>query len=127
MSEANESIWMIVGTPTVKGIKGYTDFTGTLLHDDEEPEDSSSECEGRVSLNVEALKTKTHEFMQVVGDIFASADREAQKEGSPGMKLEEIQLSVGLDAEGEIGFWGVGKANVTGATEIKLTFKRKDS
>ena len=60
-------------------------------------------------------------FLQSVGRIFNDAERQTTQ--SPGMRLDEIELSVEINGEGEVKLLGTGgKAGGKGA--IKLKFKR---
>ena len=130
------TLWMITATPspeTTKGVKAGGGFQGGLLGDEEDTtEETATEETGRVPISVSRLQQNLNQFLGVVGDLFVRAEQqaeEAQAEGEtkPGMKLDQIEFSVAVNGEGEVGFWGLGKGKVGGATEIKLTFTRKES
>ncbi len=74
------------------------------------------------TLSVEELEEKMSGFLQMVGRVFSSAEKEAKK--TSGMCLDEIELSVEIGAEGEIRLIGSG-AKASGKSAIKLKFKRE--
>ena len=130
------TLWMITATPSseaTEGEKAGGSFQGGLLGNDEDTnEQTATENTGRVAISVSRLQENLNQFLGVVGDLFVRAEQQAeatQTEGEtkPGMKLDQIELSVAVNGEGEVGFWGLAKGKVGGATEIKLTFTRKDS
>jgi hypothetical protein len=73
-------------------------------------------------LSVDELEAKMSGFLQMVGRVFSSAEKEAKK--TSGMCLDEIELSVEIGAEGEIRLIGSG-AKASGKSAIKLKFKRE--
>jgi len=73
------------------------------------------------TLSVDELEAKMSGFLQMVGRVFSSAEKEAKK--ASGMCLDEIELSVEIGAEGEIHLIGSG-AKASGKSAIKLKFKR---
>ena len=73
------------------------------------------------TLTVGELEQKMSGFLQMVGRVFSSAEKEAKK--TSGMCLDEIELSVEIGAEGEIRLIGSG-AKASGKSAIKLKFKR---
>ncbi|MBD2175578.1 hypothetical protein H6F42_01430 [Pseudanabaena sp. FACHB-1998] len=74
------------------------------------------------TLSVAELEAKMSGFLQMVGRIFSSAEKEAKK--TSGMNLTEIELSVEIGAEGEIRLIGSG-AKANGKSAIKLKFTRE--
>ncbi|ELS33486.1 MULTISPECIES: Pepco domain-containing protein [Pseudanabaena] len=74
------------------------------------------------TLSVAELEAKMSGFLQMVGRVFSSAEKEAKK--TSGMSLDEIELSVEIGAEGEIRLIGSG-AKASGKSAIKLKFKRE--
>ena len=74
------------------------------------------------TLSVDELEAKMSGFLQMVGRVFNSAEKEAKK--ASGMCLDEIELSVEIGAEGEIRLIGSG-AKASGKSAIKLKFKRE--
>lgn len=130
------TLWMITATPSpenTEGEKAVRGFQGGLLGEGEDTnEQTATEDAVRVPISVSRLQQNLNQFLGVVGDLFVRAEQqaeEAQTEGEtkPGMKLDQIELSVAVNGEGEVGFWGLAKGKVGGATEIKLTFTRKES
>ncbi|KAM3102675.1 hypothetical protein ACKFKF_02905 [Phormidesmis sp. 146-12] len=67
-------------------------------------------------LDVAELERKMETFLQMVGRIFSQAEQQAQAQSK--IKLDEIELSVEISAEGEIKLVAGGKGS------IKLKFKR---
>jgi hypothetical protein len=63
-------------------------------------------------------------FLLVVGGLFSRAQRQVNQQS--GLKLDEIELSVEVNAEGEVKLVGTGgKLGTKGA--ITLRFKQFDS
>lgn len=70
----------------------------------------------RVPLDAQALKSQMNGLMQVVGDLFR------QSEHQTGMHLEEVSLTVEINAEGQIGIVGNGgKLGNSGGIAMKFT------
>lgn len=74
-------------------------------------------------ITVEKLEQEMSHFLQVVGQLFNRAEREAAKK--PGMQLEEIELSVEISGEGKVMLMGTG-AKAAGKGAITLKFKRAE-
>ena len=87
---------------------------------EEQPNKNSAKHEK--TLSVAELEAKMSVFLQMVGRVFSSAEKEAKK--TSGMCLDEIELSVEIGAEGEIRLIGSG-AKASGKSAIKLKFKRE--
>ena len=66
------------------------------------------------------LKNNMSEFLEVVEEAFETAEKPKSQ-----MRLEELELSIEINAEGQVSLLGNGsKAGAKGA--ITLKFKRKD-
>ena len=77
--------------------------------------------EKEIKVSVSELEQKMSYFLQSVRRVFRQAEQEASH--SPGIQLDEIELSVEISGEGEVKLLGTGgKAGAKGA--ITLTFKR---
>jgi hypothetical protein len=115
MSEAkSRGIWIITDETSVEdGGKSGID-TGS----DYELEKSNSSRRARLS--ADDLKQNMGEFLDVVEEAFEKAENPRS-----GMRLDELELSVEINGEGQISLLGTGgKAGAKGA--IKLKFKRRD-
>ncbi len=129
------TLWMITETPLSApsdGEKAGGSYRGGIIGDQEQAE--TTQETGKVSIAIGKLQENLSQFLSVVGDLFIEAEQQAQitepevtKEANPGIKLDQIEFSVAVNGEGEVGFWGLAKGKVGGATEIKLTFKRKEA
>ncbi len=138
-SNSEPPLWMITGTSSetsTDGGKGVKEFVGGLLGSEEETAEVSSEAstDGKIALPVGKLQQNLNQFLIVVGDLFIQAEQQAKKTqqisetpNKPGVQLDQIEFSVGINGEGEVGFWGLAQGKVGGMTEIKLTFKRQES
>lgn len=77
--------------------------------------------ERTVKVPISELEQKMSRFLQSVGRLFRQAEQQTIR--SSGIELDEIELSVEINGEGEIKLIGTGgKAGAKGA--IKLKFKR---
>lgn len=75
------------------------------------------------NVKVQKLEEEMGHLMQVVERLFNRTQQ--QGNSKPGMQLDEIELSVEINGEGQISILGTGgKAGGKGA--IKLKFKRAD-
>ena len=136
------TLLMITGTQSLEkgeekkaiadGEKAAENFRGGRLGgNDRELETKERE---KVSISIGKLQNNLNQFLSVVGDLFIQAEQQAKitqseegKEVKAGIKLDQIEFSVAVNGEGEVGFWGLAQGKVGGATEIKLTFKRGDA
>ncbi|MBD2777024.1 Pepco domain-containing protein [Iningainema tapete] len=124
MSERPEdTIWIVTDdTPQITipdGTKGGISRGGDW-GDETEPSGSKGVGDA-VKVSVEKLEQEMSHFVQVVGRIFARAERQANANSL--VQLDEIELSVEISGEGQVKLIGNGvKAGGKGA--IKLKFKR---
>ncbi|RFP59384.1 MAG: hypothetical protein BJG00_009485 [Limnothrix sp. CACIAM 69d] len=70
-----------------------------------------------VEVPASAIRPHMEELLKVVGTVFAQADQQ------PGLALDEIELSVDINAKGQVRILGSG-AEVGSTGSIKLKFKR---
>ena len=129
------TLWMITETPLnapSEGEKAGGGYRGGVIGGQEQTVETTET--GKVPIAIGKLQTNLNQFLSVVGDLFIKAEQQAQiaqpevtPEAKPGIKLDQIEFSVAVNGEGEVGFWGLAQGKVGGATEIKLTFKRKEA
>jgi hypothetical protein len=129
------TLWMITEESTVitaEGEKAGGVFKGGVIRG--QTDQTQTKSTGKIAVPVSQLQENLKQFLTVVGDLFMQAELEALSSSSErdqnvksGIELDQIEFSVAVNGEGEVGFWGLAKGKVGGATEIKLTFKRKES
>lgn len=69
----------------------------------------------RVPIDAKALKTQMDGLLQIVGDLFGEAEQQT------GMTLNEVELSVEINAEGQVSLVGNGgKLGNTGGITLKF-------
>ena len=129
------TLWMITGessVTTTEGEKAGGVFRGGVIGG--QTDQTETKSTGKMAVPVSQLQENLKQFLTVVGDLFMQAELEALSTSSErdqnvksGIELDQIEFSVAVNGEGEVGFWGLAKGKVGGATEIKLTFKRKES
>ncbi|MGB5631264.1 MAG: hypothetical protein WBM44_24825 [Waterburya sp.] len=129
------TLWMITGKSSPapsEGEKAGGVFRGGRLGDEEQA--AETEEISKVPISIGKMQQNLNQFLVVVGDLFIEAEQQAKiaqpesvAEAKPGIKLDQIEFSVAVNGEGEVGFWGLAKGKVGGATEIKLTFKRQEA
>jgi hypothetical protein len=104
---------------------GIEDLGPYYFQDDEASKRKVKEAEG-VSVHevrVQKLEEEMGHLMQVVERLFNRTQQQGNRK--PGMQLDEIELAVEINGEGQISILGTGgKAGGKGA--IKLKFKRAD-
>lgn len=74
----------------------------------------------RVPLDAVALKSQMNGLLQVVSSVFDQANSQA------GLQLEEVELSVEINAQGQVSILGSG-GSLSDKGAIKLKFKRATS
>ncbi|MEM9542100.1 MAG: hypothetical protein AAGA60_21725 [Cyanobacteria bacterium P01_E01_bin.42] len=80
--------------------------------------DASDRAIQSVQVSASTLKENMAEFIDLVGDIFASAETKT------GMKLDEVEVAVEITGNGEVKLMGTGMG-VEGKGAITLKFKRE--
>ena len=127
-TETPDTIWIITEAteiPVIEestGAKEGTQDTGGSLH---QPKSRTSKTvispRRGVPVSAQKLKREMAKFVQVVGEVFSQAEQMRT-----GMQLDEIELSVEINSEGQVSLFGIGgKAGGKGAMTLK--FKRQDS
>ena len=119
-------------TSSDTGSKGVQDTGGVITGRRKKTETSTK---GRVAISVKTLKQNMSQFLAILGEVFFQAEQQAaeiekssQRQGKlGGIQLEQIELSVDINAKGEVNLLGIGGGEVGGKGAIKLTFKRKES
>jgi len=114
-------IWIITGesdrqeTPT--GGRSSSDIGGRLGEKESSPEVAATE---RSQVDVSKLKLEMQGFLKAMREMLDEADLPSAK-----IRLDEVELSVEINGEGQVSLFGVGgKAGGKGAMTFK--FKRKD-
>ncbi len=116
----NDVIWIVTDdTPVAKGIAGERDGRDTGNPYDDAEERFAATRRG-FPVKAEKLEQEMREFVQVMGRVLAQAKDSAQEVG--GMTLDEIELSVEVNGEGQVSLFGMG-GKVGGKGAMKLKFK----
>ncbi|MGB0561209.1 MAG: Pepco domain-containing protein [Spirulinaceae cyanobacterium] len=98
-----------------KSIDGYAPMYG-------EADDSSTPPNSqRTPVDTAELKRQMSGFVGTVEDVFDEAEQKSRK-----IQLDEIELTVAVNAKGEVSLWGLGSTEVGGSAALKLKFSRKD-
>jgi hypothetical protein len=116
----NDVIWIVTDeTPVARGISGERDGRDTgNPYDDAATRDGTTSRRG-VPVRAERLEQEMKAFVQVMGRVLAQAKDSAQDVG--GMTLDEIELSVEVNGEGQVSLFGMGgKAGGKGAMKLKF-------
>lgn len=71
----------------------------------------------RVPLDAVALKNQMNGLLQVVSDVFDQASQQSE------LQLDEVELSVEINAQGQVSIMGNG-GSLSDKGSIKLKFKR---
>jgi hypothetical protein len=114
------TLWFVVETEEVEetveidGQRGGS-YTSSGWSDTTENVKISSRRQ-RVSLDAQALKAQMESMLIIVNDLFSQADIQT------GLRLDEVELSVEINAEGQISIVGNGgKIGNTGGITLKFT------
>ena len=121
MSEEAKGIWVV--TETVEEVIEEEGSKGNSRGYDDPYADAielRTINRKRTRIRAEDLKNNMGEFIEVVEEVFEKAEKPQSK-----MRLEELELSVEINGEGQVSLLGTGgKAGAKGA--IVLKFKRKE-
>ncbi|MBD2599342.1 MULTISPECIES: Pepco domain-containing protein [Microcystis] len=114
-------IWIITGESdlqkTPAGARSSSDIGGRLGEQERSPEVAATE---RSQVDVSKLKLEMQGFLKAMREMLDEADPPSAK-----IRLDEVELSVEINGEGQVSLFGVGgKAGGKGAMTFK--FKRKD-
>ena len=116
-----ETIWIITGQTQIKEIPDSARTgkdRGGYLGDEVEIEKTT--VTKRQAVAVDKLKQEMKSFLQAMREMLEEADTPDAK-----MQLDEVELSVEINGEGEVSLLGIGgKAGGKGAMTFK--FKRRD-
>ena len=111
-----ESIWIITDEESIdaRGARESTKDVGGLIG----KPNLETKNQGRAPVKTEKLKQEMDKFLQVIEYVFDHANKPLTN-----MQLDELQLSVEVNGEGQVSLLGLGaKAGSKGA--ITLKFKR---
>lgn len=117
----DSKLWIVVETEEVQetveigGRRSSIDRGGFGTHSTAETIRTLSKRK-RVSLDAQALKAQMESMLAIVNDLFGHADLQT------GLQLDEVALSVEINAEGQISLVGNGgKLGNTGGITLKFT------
>lgn len=119
---AEQEMWIVTATTNAvdtigsKGVEGYAHGSAY-----DQPEHKSPDHCNRTKVNTIKLKQQMREFVAGVEDLFAEAEAKNDQ-----IQLDEIELTVEVNAEGEVSLWGLGGTSVGGSAAVTLKFSRKD-
>ena len=120
-SEESKGIWIITGeTPSTEEVTGGKNAWDDGATYGEYPAETRP-GKKRTWVNAEDLKQEMAEFLNVMEAILDQAQKPKSK-----IRLDEIELSVEINGEGQISIWGTG-GKVGGKGAINLKFKRIES
>lgn len=116
-------IWVITGESVSvdTDARGGGDTGALIGRDDDAVEVQVEVVDAAKPVEVEKLKREMKGFLQAMREILDEADAPSSK-----MQLDEVELSVEINGEGQVKLFGVGgKAGGKGAMTLK--FKRRQS
>jgi hypothetical protein len=131
MTEPAAQLWLITEVETTeitevqtdevrRGERGSEDIGGSFGSSRVTEQTKTVVQRQRVPLDAVALKVQMQGLLQVVGDVFDQASRQS------GLQLDEIELAVEINAEGQVSLLGNG-GKLADKGAIKLKFKRAGS
>jgi hypothetical protein len=122
MAEEAAQLWIVTEVETtetketVRGERGGSNRGGGF-YPPEVTEQTRTFIRQRVPLDAVALKTQMKGLLQVVSEVFDQASTQS------GLQLDEVELSVEINAQGQVSILGSG-GSLSDKGSIKLTFKR---
>jgi hypothetical protein len=117
---SNDVIWIVTDETPEEPKRGARD--GGALRNPYDDEDGTRPVMNRRGkpVTAEKLKKEMSEFVQVMGQVLNEAKASAKEVG--GMELDEIELSVEVNGEGQVSLFGMG-GKVGGKGAMTLKFK----
>ena len=109
-----DAIWIITEESTPGGSRGSADTGGVLGGPDDEIVISKRKVE------VSKLKGEMRKFLQAMRETLDEAETPNSK-----MQLDEVELSVEINGEGQISLFGIGGGKAGGKGAMTFKFKRK--
>jgi hypothetical protein len=130
MTQTAAQLWLITEVETTeitevqtdevrRGERGSEDVGGSF-GSSRVTEQIKTVVRQRVPLDAVALKVQMQGLLQVVGDVFDQASLQSD------LQLDEIELAVEINAEGQVSLLGNG-GKLADKGAIKLKFKRAGS
>ncbi len=122
MTNSTAQLWLITEVETTETVsvqrgERNSDDIGGGFGTPSSTETIKTTVRQRVPLDAAALKTQMQGLLQVVGEVFEQAGQVS------GLQLDEVELSVEINAEGQVSIFGSG-GKLADKGAIKLTFKR---
>lgn len=118
-----ETIWIITEdvseTSTPRGARASAD-TGGFLGRETTQEIAVHNQTKRQAVEVSKIKQEMRGFLQAMREMLDEAEPPSSK-----MQLDEVELSVEINGEGEIGLLGIAGAKAGGKGAMTFKFKRK--
>ena len=121
----NNKLWVVVETEAVEeteeidGKRSSDDIGGGFGLPQAVEKITSVSKRKRVSLDAQALKVQMESMLAIMNDIFSQAETQT------GLRLEEVELSVEINAEGQVSIVGNGgKLGNTGGMTLRFTRPR---
>ncbi len=124
--EIEDYIWIVNPENTeTSGRRSNTQDTGGLLRDELENAqlenvETLESRDNATPVPAKKLKEEMSKFLKIVDYVFS----EAQQQPS-GLELDELTLSVEINAQGQVNLFGIGSTAGSKGT-IQLKFKRKN-
>ncbi|MBW4597881.1 MAG: hypothetical protein KME46_34490 [Brasilonema angustatum HA4187-MV1] len=119
-----EKIWIIVEetsqTETTTGSRSSRDIGGRLGETREVEVTEEVVSTKRTAVEVTKLKQEMKGFLQAMREML-----DEEEEPSSKMQLDEVQLSVEINGEGQISLFGIGGGKAGGKGAMTFKFKRK--
>jgi hypothetical protein len=119
---ADDVIWIVTDEPVQGGLPGGDRegaVRGNPFHSPTEPGQPN-----RIAVRAEQLEQGVTAFLQVMGRVLRQAKQNAVELGE--MELDEIELSVEVNGEGQLSLLGNG-GKMGGKGAMKLKFKMNKS
>lgn len=122
LEQNSKAIWIITDeTPAAAYDSGAKTPVDIGAHYHVSPEREPGEAvRGRTLVKAEQLKREMSEFLDAMQEVLEQAERPKSK-----MRLEEIEISIEINGEGQVSLLGTG-GKVGGKGGMTLKFKRKD-
>jgi hypothetical protein len=125
MAEEAAQLWLVTEveqietTEVMRGERGGVDRSGGFGVP-RSTEQIRTIVRQRVPLDAAALKAQMNGLLQVVSDVFDQASSQSE------LQLDEVELSVEINAQGQVSIMGNG-GSLSDKGAIKLKFKRANS
>ena len=116
---SEKGIWIITNEKSKSGTERSASSKGFF---DDDPQSDDNQEDSTSIVPVDTLQENLAKLLNNIDESLANINEQETKSG---FKIDEIELSVGINGKGKVGIWGIG-AEAGSNASIKLKLKRQN-